>query len=74
MAVYRVEVSFKPGVLDAEGEATREALKSLGFAVKGVKTSKVYAVEFEGGEEEVKKMCEKLLANPIIHDFKVSKA
>ena len=70
---YEVRVSFKPGVLDAEGNAALDALKSLGFKAAGVATAKVYYIETAEKQERVEEMCRKLLANPIIQDYRVAK-
>lgn len=73
----RVEVTLKPGVLDPQGEAIRHALGSLGFdGVDGVRVGKVIEIELEAqdranAEAEVGRMCEKLLANTVIEDYRV---
>ena len=71
---YRVEISLKPGVLDAEGNAASQGLRGLGFRVGRVNFSKVYAIEFNGSTAEVEEMCRRFLANPIIHDYSVEPA
>lgn len=73
MAKYEVRVGFKPGVLDAEGNAALDGLKSLGFKVVGVATAKVYVIECAESEKRVQEMCKKLLANPIIQDYSIKK-
>ncbi len=70
---FEVRVSFKPGVLDAEGNAALDALKSLGFKASGVATAKVYYIETAEPQARVEEMCRKLLANPIIQDYRISK-
>ncbi len=73
----RVEVTLKPGVLDPQGEAVRHALGSLGFeGVEGVRVGKVIELELEAqdrsrAETEVRRMCEKLLANTVIESYRV---
>jgi len=73
MAKYKVEVTYKPGVLDAEGKATLSALKTLGFDVSDVKSSKAYLIECSCDENKVEEMCRKLLSNPIIQDYSIKK-
>ncbi|MEM0476013.1 MAG: phosphoribosylformylglycinamidine synthase subunit PurS [Candidatus Norongarragalinales archaeon] len=73
MARFEVRVSFKPGVLDAEGNAALDALRSLGFNASSVSTAKVYRIETSEPQARVEEMCRKLLANPIIQDYRVSK-
>ena len=74
----RVEIAFRPGVLDPEAQAIGKALGSLGFkAVRGVRRTKVIELDLEAedraaAESEVKSMCERLLANPVIETYRVS--
>ena len=70
---FEIRVSFKPGVLDAEGNAALDALKSLGFKAAGVATAKVYYVETNEPQARVEEMCKKLFANPIIQDYRIAK-
>ncbi|UWQ15703.1 phosphoribosylformylglycinamidine synthase subunit PurS [Aliiroseovarius sp. M344] len=68
----RVDVMLKTGVLDPQGEAVRHALGNLGFAgVDKVRQGKVIELELADGtsEDDVKKMCEKLLANTVIENY-----
>ena len=70
-----IYVNLKKGVLDAQGAATNNALKSLGFEeVKEVRIGKCINLKIEGKTREivsqkVDEMCKKLLANPVIEDF-----
>ncbi len=73
----RVTVMLKAGVLDVQGEAVRFALGTLGFAgVNGVRQGKVIDLELSGSDaakakEELKAMCEKLLANTVIEKYEI---
>lgn len=73
----RVFVTLKNGVLDPQGEAIRHALGSLGFeGVDGVRQGKVIELELAetdatAAEAEVARMCEKLLANTVIENYRV---
>ena len=73
----RVHVMLKQGVLDPQGEAVRHALGSLGFeGVDGVRQGKVIELDLAEtdkakAEEQVKEMCDKLLANTVIESYKV---
>lgn len=72
-----VFIELKEGVADPEGEATKKALRLLGFKnVKSVSTVKVFRIEIdarnkEEAKVELKSMCEKLLANPVIQKYKI---
>ncbi|MCB1365547.1 MAG: phosphoribosylformylglycinamidine synthase subunit PurS [Rhodobacteraceae bacterium] len=73
----RVHVMLKAGVLDPQGEAVRHALGAMGFdGVKGVRQGKVIDLELAEGstEADVRRMCEKLLANTVIESFTIEMA
>lgn len=74
----RVTVTLKSGVLDPQGQAIEGSLKSLGFTgVDGVRQGKVFDVQLTDGtdpvaaEANLKKMCEKLLANTVIENYAI---
>ena len=73
----RVFVTLKPAVLDPQGKAIQNALNGLGFdEALSVRQGKVIDIELAGddqsaAESSVKDMCEKLLANTIIEDYRV---
>jgi phosphoribosylformylglycinamidine synthase subunit PurS len=69
-----VYVTLKQEVLDPQGDAVRRALSTLGFdTVRGVRIGKLIEIELSeqpAAEAELKKMCEKLLANAVVEDFR----
>jgi len=73
----RITVTLKQGVLDPQGKAIEGALAALGFAgVDAVRQGKVFDVELtetDRGKAEaaLKEMCDKLLANTVIEDYRV---
>lgn len=73
----RVHVFLKEGVLDPQGKAVASALQTLGFEeVLSVRQGKFFDIETsllrkDANEEQLKEYCRKLLANPIIENFKV---
>jgi phosphoribosylformylglycinamidine synthase len=73
----RVHISLKPGVLDPQGKAIGNALKSLGFAGVGeVRQGKLIELELEDADPaaaraRVEDMCKQLLANPVIEDYTI---
>ena len=76
----RIEISFRPGVLDPEAVAIERALGGMGFGgISGVRKAKVIELQLAAGdrpsaEAEVKAMCERLLANPVIETYRISLA
>ena len=76
MAKAKVHVFLKPGVLDVQGKAVESALHGLGWpTVANVRVGRVIEFDLgEGGEAEVKAMCERLLANTVIESYKIEVA
>ena len=72
----KVYVTLKKSVLDPQGKTVQQALSSLGFnEVKGVRMGKYIELELNGmdksqAESKIKAMCEKLLANTVIEEYK----
>jgi phosphoribosylformylglycinamidine synthase PurS subunit len=78
VARYVVDVMPKREILDPQGKAVLGALPRLGFdGVADVRQGKRFEVEVEGDADddrlqEVRRMAETLLANPVIEDFTVT--
>jgi len=74
----RIRITLKPGVLDPQGKAIEGALSSLGFAgVDHVRQGMyieldIAAPDRAAAENEVKAMCARLLANPVIENYSVA--
>ena len=71
-----VLVRPKQGILDPQGAAVETALEQLGFTVSGARVGKVVDIEVEAVDEDearaqVEKMCEQLLANPLMESYEV---
>lgn len=73
----RVDITLKNGVLDPQGKAIQHALGALGFGgIDGVRQGKVIELDLVETDREkamatLKDMCEKLLANTVIEDYKI---
>ena len=73
----RVVVTLKQSVLDPQGLAVGRALGSLGFSeVKDVRLGKIIELEIDAkdkaeAKKRVEQMCEKLLANTVIEEYRV---
>jgi phosphoribosylformylglycinamidine synthase len=72
-----VVVRPKPGILDPQGEAVQGSLRQLGFAVEQARVGRVVDLELEGDDPagtraELERMCEQLLANPLIESYEIS--
>jgi phosphoribosylformylglycinamidine synthase len=68
---------LKTGVLDPQGKAIAHALAALGFAgVDDVRQGKFIEIDLAESDaatakERVEAMCKRLLANPVVEDYKV---
>ncbi len=76
MFLARVYVTLKPTVNDPPGLTIRGGLHSLGFtAVDSVRSGKYMEIRLDAAsradaESQVNEMCRKLLANPVIEDYR----
>jgi len=77
MAKARVVVTLKKTIMDAQGQTVEKALHNLGYeGVQNLRMGKYVEMEVNGAPREqlsaqLDEMCRKLLANPIIEDFRV---
>jgi len=72
----RIVVSLKPGVLDPQGRAVHHALEGLGFTgVEDVRVGRMIELEVADGtsDESLREMCDKLLANTVIENYRIEK-
>jgi phosphoribosylformylglycinamidine synthase subunit PurS len=72
-----VLVRPKPGILDPQGEAVGSSLRQLGFAVGQARVGRVVDLELddrdpEHARAELERMCEQLLANPLIESYEIT--
>ena len=73
----RIIVTLKSGILDPQGKAIENALKSLGVAgITSVRQGKVFDIELEGEDRKqvqaaLKQAADKLLANTLIENYDV---
>ena len=77
MATAEIHVTLKPGLLDVQGKTVLKALQQLGYTdVQNVRIGKFITLEVDsaGGvdlKQELDKMCQQLLANPVIEDYEI---
>jgi len=72
-----VTVELKPSVLDPQGKAIQHALHSLAFTnVEDVRVGKLFRISLtdsdlsrEDLEEQLRQMCQRLLANTVVENF-----
>jgi phosphoribosylformylglycinamidine synthase len=75
----RVLVTPKHGILDPQGQAVESSLRQLGFAVGEARVGRVVELDVEAtdaaaAQVEVERMCEQLLANPLIESYEIELA
>jgi len=74
-----VLVRPKQGILDPQGEAVESSLRKLGFDVADARVGRVVDLEVDAATPEearasVERMCEQLLANPLIESYAIEVA
>lgn len=72
-----VRTSLKKGMLSPEASTIEKALALLNYDVKNTKTIDIikFTLDAENKDvalEQVDQMCQKLLCNPVIHDYEIS--
>jgi phosphoribosylformylglycinamidine synthase PurS subunit len=76
--VAEVVVTLRPVINDPQGLVVRDGLAQLGFdGVTAVRVGKHIEIELsaassEAAEADVQRMCEKLLRNPVIEDYRIT--
>jgi phosphoribosylformylglycinamidine synthase PurS subunit len=74
--LVKVFITPRKGILDPQGRAVEGSLKSLGFnGVASVRVGRYVTIEIDAPSKDaataaVKKMCDQLLANPNIEDYR----
>lgn len=72
----KIYVTLKAGIVDPQGRAIQQSLVTLGFStVNDVRVGKFLEIEVNEespaeAETRIKAMCEKLLANTVIEDYR----
>lgn len=72
----KIFVSLKPGVLDPQGKAIQHSLHNLGYGeVRDVRMGKFIELDVEADSRDaatvrIGEMCDKLLANTVIEDYR----
>lgn len=75
MLTAKIYITLKKGVLDPQGVTIQEALQNLGYQhVKETRVGKLIEVQLnsvsrEEAEQQIHKMCQELLANPVIEQY-----
>ena len=72
-----VLVRPKQGILDPQGQAVESSLRQLGFSVGEARIGRVVdldvdATDAAAARAEVERMCEQLLANPLIESYEIT--
>ena len=77
MAKARVIITLKKTIMDAQGQTVEKALHNLGYeGVQNLRMGKYVEMDLNGAPKDklpaqIDEMCRRLLANPIIEDFRV---
>jgi phosphoribosylformylglycinamidine synthase len=75
MARYEVYVTYKQGIFDPPGATAENALQNLGYeGVESVRIGKYIQISADADFATIEEMCDKLLANPVIEDYRIEVA
>ena len=75
--IIKVIVTLKKSVLDPQGTVIQQTLDGMGFNnINEVRQGKFFEINIDEkdqkkAEEQVSQMCDKLLANLVIEDYKI---
>jgi phosphoribosylformylglycinamidine synthase PurS subunit len=74
-----VLVRPKAGILDPQGQAVESSLRQLGFAIAEARVGRVVDLEVDTDDAataraQLERMCEQLLANPLIESYEITLA
>ncbi len=73
----KIFITLKEGVLDPQGKAIAQSLTNLGFTgINDVRQGRLIEIEIDkdnkpSGFKEIDQMCQKLLANTVIENYKI---
>jgi phosphoribosylformylglycinamidine synthase PurS subunit len=69
----RVYVTFKPSVLDPQGQTIRAALRGLGHkGIEDVRQGKYFEITLQP-DEDLDAIAREVLSNPVIEDYRIEK-
>lgn len=78
MYLARIYITLKPAVNDPQGSTVRGGLHTLGFnSVHDVRIGKYLEIQLDAPDQtqaqtQVSQMCQQLLANPVIEDYRIT--
>jgi phosphoribosylformylglycinamidine synthase subunit PurS len=75
---FSVTVTLKKDVLDPQGKVVQNTLINSGMSLKNIRQGKYFEIEVDDtdeskAEKNINEMCQKLLVNLIIEDYKINK-
>ncbi len=68
---YGIRVMPKKDVLDSQGRAVKQVLERGGFSLSECKVGRYVEIESEKNKDELLKMADYVLFNPLIEDIEV---
>jgi phosphoribosylformylglycinamidine synthase PurS subunit len=71
-----ITIGLKEGMLNPEARAIQHALANLGFPTEDLSTARLFRITLDAADaatakREAGQMCERLLANPVIHHYTI---
>jgi phosphoribosylformylglycinamidine synthase len=75
MAAYEIYLTLQEGIFDPAGATAKKGLEKAGFTgVHDVRIGKYIELTADADLADVEAMCEKLLANTVIEDYRIEEA
>ena len=74
-----ITIALKEGMLDPEASAIQNAITNLGYMTESLRTARLFMIRLDAPDRDAaramaQKMCERLLANPVIHRYEIEVA
>ena len=74
-----IKIALKDGMLDPEASAIQNAITNLGYTTESLRMARLFLIRLDAPDREAaramaQKICERLLANPVIHRYEVEVA
>ncbi len=72
----KIYVTLKDGILDPQGKAIQQSLETLGYqGLQDIRVGKYIEIKMPNRsidlvQQDLKEMCEKLLANTVIEEYR----
>lgn len=71
MKEYNIKIMLNPLIADPQGLSIKRILENLGHDIQDVRVGKYITIKTESDSEVIKEICDKVLHNPVMEQYKV---